>query len=773
MKHQLTILVILLLIGIRGMAHEHSISGQVTDAADKSSLIGAVVQVKDHGSLAATTDISGNYKLNLPTGTYTIVYHYVGYQTLTKQVSLVGDITLDAVLAPENGNLNEVVITAIKKDNNVRSTDIGMFRLDPKTIESVPVLFGEKDIIKTFQLTPGVKAAGEGNAGFYVRGGAADQNLVLLDGAPVYNASHMLGFFSVFNSDALRDAALYKSGTPAEYGGRASSVLDVTMRDGNKERLSASGGLGTIASRLTVEGPLGSEKGSFIVSGRRTYADLFLKLSSNERIKNSKLYFYDLNAKANYQLSDRDRLDISGYFGRDVFKLKTTFGTDWGNTAASVRWNHVVNSRVFTNTSLLYSNYDYRIRFHADKQDLVVTSGIRDWSLKEDVNYTLNNKNSIKAGVNIIYHNLRPTILDASAESDVNADALEGRKAVEGAVYVQDEMELNERIGLQFGLRYSSFTSLGSATVYTYDAAGNKTSEKKYGKGQRTSSYGGFEPRLGVRYMLNEKSSIKASYNRMFQYLHLLSNSTTSSPIDQWTPTSNNVKPQIMDQVSLGYFRNFRDNMFELSVETYYKNMQNQIDYRPGADLLFNQEVEGELVYGKGIAYGAEFLLRKQTGRLTGWVSYTLSRSLRRFDQVNNGTLYPAKQDRVHDLAIVAMYALTDKIKLSANWVYYTGNAATFPSGKYESDGMTVPYYTDRNSYRMPSYHRLDLGATVYTRKTDRYESSWNFSLYNAYGRENAYTIDFRQNETDPTKTEAVQTSLFRWVPSITYNFKF
>jgi hypothetical protein len=773
MKNQFALLALLMVGSLHALAQGVRIKGVVTAADDGAGIIGAIVRVNNNPAYGTVTDESGAYSLTLPaSGQYGIVYQYVGYEKAIAAISS-ADTIVNITLRPEAGVLDEVVITSRAKDNNVTSTDVGVLRLDPKKIESVPVLFGEKDIIKTLQLTPGVKSAGEGNAGFYVRGGGADQNLVLVDGAPVYNASHLLGFFSVFNSDAVKEAALYKAGTPAEFGGRASSVLDVSMREGDNKKFGASGGLGTIASRLTLEGPLGSDNGSFIISGRRTYADLFLKLSNNPKLKNTSLYFYDLNGKATYKLSDKDRLYLTGYFGRDVFNFRNSFGSNWGNAAATARWNHVVNSRLFTNTSILFSNYSYRLKFNADDGDLSVRSFIRDWSLKEDVSYSLNDRNKVKAGFSLTHHYLSPTTIDAGAEANYNDAALEGRKAIEGGVYVQNDMELNEKISLQYGLRYSSFTSLGSGTAYTFDKDGNKVSSEQYGNGERISSYGGFEPRVSAKYMLGKSSSVKASYNRMYQYMHLLSNATTSSPIDQWIPSSNNVKPQIMDQVSLGYYRNFRDNMYELSVEGYYKKMQNQIDYRPGAELVFNQEVEGELVYGNGIAYGAEFLLRKQAGRLTGWVSYTLSRSLRRFDQVNGGSLYPAKQDRIHDLAIVAMYDLTSKIKLSANWVYYTGNAVTFPGGKYVVDGMPVPYYSGRNAERMPAYHRLDIGATVYTRKTAKYESSWNFSLYNAYGRENAYTIDFKESETNPGRTEAVQTSLFRWIPSITYNFKF
>jgi len=762
-----------MLTSIYAFSQNVTISGHIKDASNGEDLIGAVVVVKGQPNKGGTANTYGFYSLTLPAGDYTLIYQYVGYSNQEQVVSAQKDIQLDVNLQPVSRNLEEVVVRTERADKNVSANQMSVFKLDPKQIESVPVLFGEKDIIKTLQLTPGVKAAGEGNAGFYVRGGAADQNLILLDEAPVYNASHMLGFFSVFNSDALKDVTLYKGAIPAEFGGRGSSVMDVRMRDGNNKNFSASGGIGLIASRLTLEGPIVKDKGSFIISGRRTYADLFLKLSNEERLKNSKLYFYDLNMKANYTLGARDRIFISGYFGRDVFGFSDVFGFDWGNSTATIRWNHIINPKLFSNTALIFSNYNYRIKLQFDDEDITIRSAIQDWNLKQDFGFTPNTKNNIKFGFNIIHHTFKPGSITVGGNSNFNNQELTGRKALEGAVYVQNDWNISEKLGVQYGLRYSGFNFMGDATAYTFDDAGNKISQRKYKEWESIAYYGGLEPRIAAKYGLTNISSVKASYNRNYQYMHLLSNSTTSSPTDLWVPSSNNVKPQIVDQFTAGYFRNFKDNMFELSLEAYYKTLQNQIDYRNGADMVFNEEIEGELVYGTGKAYGFEMLLRKQTGRLTGWISYTLSRSLRQFDQINNGSEYPARQDRIHDLAIVAMYDLTKKLKLSGNWIYYTGSAATFPSGKYNLGGIQVPYYTERNGYRMPDYHRLDLGLTWVTRKTERTERSWNFSLYNAYGRQNAYTITFRQNEDNPQQTEAVQVALFTWVPSITYNFKF
>lgn len=766
-------LLMLLLMPVMAMAQNVTVSGTIKDAANGEDLIGAIVTVKGQTTKGAAANAYGFYSLTLPAGDYTLVYQYVGYSSREEVISLQKNTTLNVSLSPVSRNLDEVVVRTERADRNVSATQMSVFRLDPKQIESVPVLFGEKDIIKTLQLTPGVKAAGEGNAGFFVRGGAADQNLILLDEAPVYNASHLLGFFSVFNSDALKDVSLYKGAMPAEFGGRGSSVMDVKMRDGNSKEYSASGGIGLIASRLTVEGPIVKDKGSFIISGRRTYADLFLKLSSDERLKNSKLYFYDLNVKGNYQLSAKDRIFVSGYFGRDVFGFNDLVGFDWGNATGTLRWNHVLSSKIFSNTSFIFSNYNYRVKLFFDDEDITIKSSIQDLNLKQDFTFIPNPNNTIKFGFNIIHHTFKPGSFQVSGNSSFNSQELTGRKALEGAVYVQNDMQVSDRLGLQYGLRYSGFNFMGDATAYTFDAKGNKISERKYKDWESITYYGGLEPRVAAKYQLNNVSSVKASYNRNYQYMHLLSNSTTASPTDIWVPSSNNVKPQIVDQFSAGYFRNFKDNMFEVSVEAYYKDLKNQIDYKNGAELIFNELVEGELVYGKGTAYGVELLIRKQTGRLTGWLSYTLSRSLRNFNDINNGDAYPARQDRIHDIAIVAMYDLNKKLKLSANWIYYTGSAATFPSGKYTINGMQVPYYTERNGYRMPNYHRLDLGLTWITRKTEKTERSWNFSLYNAYGRQNAYTISFRQNEDNPAQTEAVQVALFTWVPSITYNFKF
>ncbi|MEN0048557.1 MAG: TonB-dependent receptor [Bacteroidota bacterium] len=750
-----------------------TISGRMTDASNGEDLIGATVVVADAESTGAMTNIYGFYSLTLEAGKYQLIYQYLGYQTQAVDVELKADMTLDIELATNARELQEVVVMAEREDQNITDNQGSVTRLDVKEIENVPVLFGERDVLKVVQLNPGIKSAGEGNSGFYVRGGGLDQNLILLDEAPVYNPSHLLGFFSVFNSDALKNVTVFKGGMAAEYGGRTSSVMDIRMKDGNSKEFSAEGGIGTIASRLTLEAPIVKDKGSFMISGRRTYADLFLGLSSNESINSSKLYFYDLNLKANYQITEKDRIFLSGYFGRDNFGFGEDFGFNWGNATGTLRWNHLFSNKLFSNTSLIYSNYDYEFSFGTGEDIIGLGSVIEDFNIKQDFTYFPNDRNTIKFGANLIDHEIQPGNLIAGANSGFTAEDVDPKHALEGALYIQNDQKVNDRLSLNYGLRHSLFDYQGAGTAFEFDENGGILSQTEYEKGESIQFYHGLEPRLSANYLLNNKSSLKLGYNRNYQYIHLLTNATSSTPTDVWIPSSNNIRPQIADQVSLGYFRNFKDNMFETSVEVYYKDMQNVIDYRNGANLFFNDEIEGDLVYGDGRAFGAEFYVKKTKGKLTGWVSYTLSRTLRQFDEINNGEEFPARQDRIHDIAIVALYDLSPTLKLSANWVFNTGDAITFPSGRYEVDGKIVPYYTERNGYRMPNYHRMDLGLTWITKKTERFEGSWNFSLYNTYGRENAYSIDFQSSEGDANQTEAVQLSLFRWVPSVTYNFKF
>ena len=748
-----------------------SISGSIKDATSGEELIGAAVLVKEMPGTGVVANAYGFYSIELPAGDYTLRFQYTGYELNEQKIKLDKNVKLNVEMKPKSSELKEVEISAEKPDESLSRVNMGVEKLSAKEIKMIPVLFGEADLLKTLQLLPGVKSAGEGNTGFFVRGGSADQNLILLDEAPVYNASHLLGFFSVFNSDAVKEATLYKGTMPTEFGGRIASVLDVKMNEGNQKKLNVLGGVGLIASRLTVEAPIVKDKSSFIVSGRRTYADMFLKLSADTNLRKSTLYFYDLNAKLNYKISDKDRIFISGYFGRDNFGFSDQFRFDWGNATGTIRWNHLFSDKLFSNTSLIYSDYNYKIKLSASDFDVEIGSTIRDWNLKQDYQYYQNNKSTIKFGWNSIYHTFMPG--EVAGADFLNNLTNDRRYAWENAAYISHQYQFNKKLSIDYGLRLSTFSYIGPGTVYEFDTDGNITNERQAANGEFIQNYINPEPRLSINYRIDSLQSIKGGYSRTVQNLHLLSNTTSGNPTDIWIPSSNNIKPELGDQYSAGYFRNLKKNTYEFSAETYYKWMANQIDYRNGAELILNQEVEGELVYGTGRAYGLELLVRKKTGKFTGWIGYTLSRTERKFDEIDNGKYFAARQDRTHDLTVVAMYELNNKWALSANFVYYTGNAVTFPSGKYEMDGQIVNYYSERNGYRMPAYHRLDLGATYYRKRTDTYESSWSFSVYNAYGRENAYTISFRESDTNPGQTEAFQLSLFRWIPSITYNFHF
>ncbi len=751
---------------------KYVVSGHIRDNATGEDLIGATVLVEGLSNTGAVSNNYGFYSLSLPDGNYILRFQYIGYNSQQIPVALSENVKLDIELVETPVEIGGVIVTGDRPDRNISSLEMGNVKMVPKQIETIPVIFGERDILKTIQLTPGVKSAGEGNSGFYVRGGGIDQNLILLDEAPIYNASHLLGFFSIFNSEAIRDASLLKGSIPAEYGGRASSVFDIKMKEGNLKKYDVTGSVGLISSNLAVEGPIVKDKGSFIISARRTYADMFLRLSKNEDLKNTQLYFYDLNLKANYKINDNNRIYLSGYLGRDNFGYSDRFGFDWGNSTGTLRWNHNFSEKLFSNASFIVSNYSYEINILGD-YNVTVRSEIKDINLKHDFTWYLNTQNTLKFGVNAIFHEILPGEISADDYSIVKPQSISRRRAIEWAAYLSNSQNISERLKLYYGLRLSLFSNVGPGEFYEFDDQGELIETIKIDKFKFFKTQGGLEPRVAVNYILNGQSSVKASYNRIYQFLHLLSNSTTTTPTDLWLPSSNNVKPQISDQVSLGYFRNFKDNEFESSVEIYYKGLKNQIDYKNGAELVFNSTVESELVFGRGWAYGAEFMFKRNIGRLNGWISYTLSRTLRQFDAINNGKAFPARNDRIHDLALVGIYEINKKWNFSATWIYYTGNAVTFPSGKYKIEGLPVGYYTERNGYRMPAYHRLDLGLTWQRKKTEKFESSWNFSIYNAYGRENAYFIQFSEKEDNPGVTEAVQFALFRAIPSISYKFKF
>jgi hypothetical protein len=768
------IILSLLLIGSFTRLHaedKSTLSGYVKDSKTGEVLISATVFIEELGT-GLVTNQYGFYSLTIPDGQYTAQFRYVGYQVKRQTITIAGHQKLDIELEPLLEQIGEVTIRAGGNDRNVKSTDISMIQLDMKEISQVPVLFGEKDILKSIQLLPGVKSAGEGNSGFFVRGGNADQNLVLLDEAPVYNASHLLGFFSVFNSQAIKDVQLYKGGMPAEYGGRLSSVLDVTMNDGNNKEYEVSGGLGLIASNLTVQGPIVKDQGSFIVSGRRTYADLFLKLSRDTTIQKTKLYFYDFNIKGNYRIGENDRIYVSGYFGRDVLGFDNIMDIDWGNTTGTLRWNHVFGDRLFLNSTLIYSDYKFKQGATFDEFSLSLSSGIEDITLKEDFQYFLNGRNTIKWGAELIYHTFNPGQIESNFEG-FEPPVLDLRYAFDGSAFISHESKIGSRLSVNYGVRYSHFIPMGPGDYYSFNSDGSIKDTISYEKGETVTVYGGFEPRAAANFVLTDQSSIKASYNRNRQYIHLISNSTSGTPLDSWIPSSSIIKPELADQFALGYFRNFNNNQWETSVEAYYKSMDNQIEYKNGADLLINPLIESQLVFGEGRAYGLEFYVKKMSGKLTGWISYTLSRTERSFMDIDQGNWFPAKHDRVHDMAIVGIYQLAPKWSLSGTWVYYTGDAVTFPSGKYYIGNQLVSMYTERNGYRMPDYHRLDLGVTFINKKRDRFTSTWNFSIYNAYARENAYAINFVQSDENPNITQAEQLSLFSIIPSITWNFKF
>jgi hypothetical protein len=779
---------LLFLFSIQVIGQEkYTLSGTVKDLSNGEDLIGLTIFVKELPGTGTVSNVYGFYSLTLPKGEYTIQYSSIGYTTKEYKINFNQNIKKNIELGSDANDLAVFEVSAEKEDQNIRSTEMSVTKIDMKEIESIPVLFGERDIMKTIQLMPGVATGGEGSAGFFVRGGSADQNLILLDEAPVYNASHLLGFFSVFNSDAIKDLKLYKGGMPAEYGGRLSAVMDIKMKDGNAKKLSVSGGLGLISSKLTIEAPIVKDKGSFIISGRRTYLEVFTPLSNNETVKKSSLYFYDLNLKANYRLGEKDRVFLSGYFGKDVLGLDERFGVNWGNSTATLRWNHLFNNKLFSNTSLIYSNYNYNINIEA--AEFEIASKIEDLTLKEDLDFYLNDKNKIKFGGSIVHHTFAPGEFSATGElNNINELVIEKRYSLESGLYVSNQQKVTDLFSITYGVRFSNFTQVGPGEIYSFNTDGSISDTNTFTNWQKVASYNGLEPRVSAKFELNEFSSLKASYARSNQYLHLLSNSSSGSPTDTWMPSSNNIKPEVSDQVALGYFRNLKNNTYEFSVETYYKILDNAIDYKNGAEVSLNPVVEGELLYGVGRAYGLELFLKKKKGKFTGWISYTLAKSESKFEAINGGEWYSAKQDRTHDLSIVGMYALTDRLKLSSTFVYYTGNAVTFPSGKYQIDNQTINLYSERNGSRMPNYHRMDIGLTwdgkkykeiknLETGEMDkvkkRFTSSWNFSIYNLYARENAYSISFQENEDNPTQTEIIQTSLFKMIPSVSYNFKF
>ncbi|MDE3249194.1 MAG: TonB-dependent receptor [Bacteroidota bacterium] len=749
----------------------YSISGSIKSKTTGEYIIGASIRVLST-PYGTSTNEYGFYSISLPPANYQIVYSAIGKTPDTFSIDLVRNIEKNIRLSEAGYELSNVIITGSKSTGrSVTGSQMGIEKLSVQEAKNIPVIFGEKDLLKTIQLLPGIKTAGDGNSGLFVRGGSTDQNQIILDEANIYNAAHLFGFFSTFNSDAIKDIAVYKGGMPAQYGGRLSSVVDVRMNEGNNQKTSVSGSLGLISAKLNVEGPIQKNKSSFLVTGRRTYADMLLRLE--DKYKDNQLYFYDLNAKLNYELGRKDKLFVSAYFGRDVLDYNKQFGLLWGNGTGTMRWNHIYSSRLFSNTSFVFSNYNYEFKVRNGTNDIRIFSQIRDWNLKQDYQYSINNNSTVRFGWSGIYHIIRPGEITGSATSSINDKIQDKRYSCENALYASNTFKTGRNITITIGARLSAFTVLGGGNFYQIDAKGNITDTIRYTKGEEVKTYYNLEPRVSAGYLLNTNSSFKAAYTRNAQYMHQITNTNGSSPLDKWVSTSNIIKPKISNQFSLGYYANIIRNRYEFTAEVYYKTLENVVDYRNGADLFLNETIETQLLFGNGRAYGLELMLRKKTGRLTGWVSYTLSKSEQKINGINNGKWYNATQDRTHDISIVGIYALSKRWTLSGNFVFYTGSAVTFPAGKYQVNGQTAYYYNSRNADRMPAYHRLDFGATLQLKKTRRWTKELAFSLYNVYGRENAFAINFRDRKDNPNLTEIVQTSLFRWVPSISYNFKF
>lgn len=763
-----------------------AVSGYVRDSTSGESLMGASIGIKGTSS-GVQSNTYGFYAITLTPGTYTLVFSFIGYEAQEKTIEVgKGPLSLSASLVPRSFQAREIVITEKRKDENVKNTEMGKVELAAEQMKKLPALMGEVDPLKAIQLMPGVQAAGEGNAGFYVRGGAPDQNLILLDEAPVYNTGHLFGFFSVFNADAIRDITLTKGGMPANYGGRLSSVLDVVMKDGNNQVFQVEGGIGAIASRLSIQGPLVKDKASFILSGRRTYADILAKpfVKKTSSFYGSGYHFHDLNAKVNYRFSDKDRLFISGYLGRDVFRYRNSgrsFETHipWGNNTATLRWNHVFSKKLFANTSLIYN--DYKFEFSAVQQTFRINlnSGIRDYNGKLDFDYFINFKHHLKFGGNYIYHRFTPSSISGSQDTTTFQPDNGFRKyAHEAALYIQDDWEISPKVKVNIGLRYSGFRQIGPYTRYIRDEDGNKTDSVTYGRGQEVRSYGGFEPRILLRYAWNNENSVKASVTRNNQFIHLVTNAGSTLPTDIWVPSTLNVKPQFSWQYAVGYYRNFKENAWEASAEAYYKDMQNQIEYRSGYTPSLN-DPEEEFVFGRGYAYGLELFLRKIKGKFTGWVGYTLAWTWRQFPDLNGGKRFPAKYDRRHDLALVAMYDLNPRWSFSGVFIFGSGNTTTLPEKFYFVEGVLMQEYGELNSYRMKPYHRLDLSAIYTPRKKKpgrKFSSNWAFSIYNTYSRLNPYFIYFDQTGAvlnGDLEIKAKQVSLFPIIPAVTWNFKF
>lgn len=765
-----------------------TLSGTISDKKNNESLIGVSISIKEIKAFTTTNEY-GFYSLTLPKGEYTISISYVSYETISEKISLTQNLRKNYNLA-EAGQVLEDVVISEKNKTNTRKPEMSVNKLSISAIKQMPVVLGEVDIIKSILFLPGVTNAGEGQSGFNVRGGGADQNLILLDEATIFNSSHLFGFFSVFNPDAIKDLKLYKGGIPARFGGRASSVLDIYQKDGNSKNFHMNGGIGLISSRLLAEGPLVKDKGSFLIGGRASYAHLFLKLSNN---KNS-AYFYDLNTKLNYKFNKSNSLFLSGYFGRDVFSLNQSFTNTYGNSTLNLRWNHLYSDKLFSNLSMIYSDYYYGLNL--DFVGFNWDSGIKNYNLKYDFKYYLSNKIKLNYGANSIYYDFNPgTINPSNSSSGINFKQIEKKYAFEPSVYLDAEQKITDKINVEYGFRYSMFSRLGSSTknLYANDQAVTYDSDLKiyekatpigtefYGRNKSMANFNNFEPRFSVAYELAQNKSVKASYNRMVQYLQLVSNTASPTPLDVWTPSDSYIKPQIADQFAVGYFTNLKDDSYSLEVESYYKKIKNRMDYIDGADLIANEAIEQVILNGEMRSYGLEFMLRKNTGKFSGWIAYTLSRSEQRTPGrtanevgINNGNWYRSAYDKTHNLAITSSYKWNKKWNFGANFTLQTGQPVTYPNGQYTYQGITVPSYGMRNENNLPLYHHLDISATLTPKHNDakKWKGEWVFSIYNLYARKNAASISFRQNQ-DSGQNEAIKLSIFGLVPAVSYNFKF
>ncbi len=766
-----------------------TISGTITDANSNETLIGVNISIPELKT-GVTTNEYGFYSITLPKGNYTLQITYLGFQNVEEKIQLFQNTKKSFKLVNSEQQLKEIVVTSNKKSTNIKTPEMSVNKLSMGTIKKMPVVLGETDVLKSILLLPGVTNAGEGQSGFNVRGGGADQNLVLLDEATIFNSSHVFGFFSVFNPDAIKDLKLYKGGIPAHYGGRASSVLDIYQKEGNSNSFHVNGGIGLISSRLLAEGPIVKDKGSFLIGGRTSYAHLFLKLADNENSAS----FYDLNAKLNYKLNTNNSLYISSYFGRDFFNISKEFENTYGNSTFNLRWNHLFSDRHFSNLSAIFSDYYYGLTLSSVGFDW--QSSIKNFNFKYDLKYYLNDKIKLNYGLNTIYYKFNPgTIKPIDENSSINFNQLDKKSAFEPSLYVEAEHQATPKLSFLYGLRFSMFYRLGASKVNLYEnnqavtfndqlkiyEKGVPIGTKTYGYNEVITSFSNLEPRFSTSYVLTENTSLKASYNRMVQYLQLVSNTASPTPLDIWTPSDQYIQPQIADQVAVGYFRNFKDDMYSLEVESFYKKVKNRIDYIDGADLIANNAIEQVILNGQLRAYGLEFMLRKNTGKLNGWIAYTLSNSEQQTpgrtpneSGINNGNWYKSGYHKLHNLAITTTYNLNPKWTLGGNFILQSGQPVTFPNGQYEYQGIIVPSYAARNENNLPLYHHLDLSST-YVPKPDKkkgWQSEWVFSVYNIYNRKNAASISFRQNETSG-ENEAVKLSIFGAVPSVSYNFKF